>query len=137
MSSLVFFLSHLLPPCPSHDFPHRSTFCCFAAGLTLYKSTGRLQQTRFYLSTIGPSSYTPPLPLNRAHCRVCDNVLPTKPGQDREPNLLGLLGKIRLTVFDLAGVLWGMEEGGEGREGRGEESFSVLEQLREGKALIG
>lgn len=47
-------------------------------------------------------------------------MLPTKPGQDREPNLLGLLVRIRLTVFDLAGGLRGMEErGGRWREGGG------------------
>lgn len=63
-------------------------------------------------------------------------MLPTKPGQDREPNLLGLLARIKLTVFDLAGGLRGIEGGG-GREGRREDSFSVLEQLLEGKALIG
>lgn len=58
VSSLVFFLSHLLPLCLSHDFPHRSTFSCSATDLTpvkhLYKSTGRLHQTRFYRSTIAP-----------------------------------------------------------------------------------
>ena len=38
-------------------------------------------------------------------------MLPTKPGQDREPNLPGLLVRIRVTVFDLAGGLQG--NGGE------------------------
>lgn len=38
---------------------------------------------------------------------VCQNVLPTKPGQDAEPNLWGLLVRIRVPVFDLAGGLRG------------------------------
>ena len=48
-------------------------------------------------------------------------MLPTKPGQDREPNLQGLLLRIMLTVFDLAGGLRGNGgarsevEGGPGR----------------------
>lgn len=62
---------------------------------------------------------------------ACQNVVPAKAGQDSEPNPWGLLVRIRLTVFDLAGGLRGMEGVG-GRE----DSFSVLERL-EGKALIG
>lgn len=71
---------------------------------------------------------------------VPKKMLLIKPGQDHEPNLSGFL--LRIRIFDLAGGLQGMKEQGERwseekREARGEDSFSILELLLEGKALIG
>ncbi len=40
-------------------------------------------------------------------------------------------------MFDLAGGPRGTEGGGGEKEGRGEDSFSILERLLEGKVLIG
>lgn len=113
MSSLVLFLSHLLPRCLTHNFLHGF---CFTEK-HLYKSTRRIHQRRLHRSTIAPSSDTP----TAFKSSVWQNMLPTKPGQDCEPNLLGLLVRIMLTVFDLAGGLRGNGgvrsevEGGTGR----------------------
>lgn len=52
----------------------------------------------------------------------------SEPGHNLEPNLCGLLVKIRVSVFDLAGGLWEVGGGGVRVEARGwrEGRFRVI-----------
>lgn len=109
MPSLVVLFSYLLPP---GHLSYRSPFCCSANPCKTPLQVRR-ETTQGPIIVPSPlSSYTTAL----FKLSVCQNVVPAKAGQDSEPNPSGLLVGIRLTVFDLAGGLRGMEGVG-GREG--------------------